>query len=69
LTAEDVGARPNTWIPSPGDIGAEISGAADTALVRAKEYTDAEIIEWIGNKKVSEQINSAVNETNLQVSQ
>lgn len=44
---------------SASDIGADASGAANTALNNAKAYTDAEITEWVGNKKVSEQISAA----------
>ena len=39
----------------------DTAGAASTALTNAKAYTDAEITEWVGDKKVSDQINSALN--------
>lgn len=42
------------------DVNADVSGSADTALANAKSYTDAEIAEWVGDKTVSAQINSAV---------
>lgn len=34
--------------------------ASSAALTSAKEYTDAEITEWVGDKTVSEQISEAV---------
>lgn len=37
----------------------DAAGAANTALSSAKSYTDAEITEWVGDKKVSEQIAAA----------
>lgn len=39
-SAEDVGARPNTWMPTAAEVGADESGAANTALTDAKSYTD-----------------------------
>ena len=45
---------------SASDVGADVSGAASTALTNAKAYTDAEITEWVGDKKVSEQISTAI---------
>ena len=45
---------------SASDVGADASGAANTALTNAKAYTDAEITEWVGDKTVSEQISTAV---------
>lgn len=45
---------------SAGDVGADASGAANTALTNAKSYTDAEITEWVGDKTVAAQISSAV---------
>lgn len=45
---------------SASDVGADVSGAANTALVNAKAYTDAEIAEWVGDTKVSEQITTAI---------
>ena len=44
-------------------VGADASGSAATALTNAKSYTDAEIAEWVGDKKVSEQISTAINTT------
>ena len=38
----------------------DAAGAANTALASAKSYTDAEITEWVGDKKVSEQITEAI---------
>jgi hypothetical protein len=38
----------------------DTKGVADTALTNAKAYVDAEIIEWVGDKKVSEQITVAI---------
>lgn len=38
----------------------DAAGAANTALTNAKAYTDAEIAEWVGDKKVSEQITTAI---------
>ena len=37
----------------------DAAGKADAALTNAKSYTDAEITEWVGDKKVSEQIAAA----------
>ena len=45
---------------SASDVGADASGAANTALTNAKAYTDAEIVEWVGDTKVSEQISTAI---------
>ena len=45
---------------SASDVGADASGSANTALANAKSYTDAEIVEWVGDKTVSAQIASAV---------
>ena len=45
---------------SATDVGADVSGAANTALTNAKAYTDAEITEWVGDEKVSEQITAAI---------
>ena len=42
------------------DVGADASGSANTALTNAKKYTDAEIAEWVGDKTVASQINTAV---------
>lgn len=42
------------------DSSYDAKGAANTALTNAKAYTDAEITEWVGDKKVSEQITSAI---------
>lgn len=44
------------------DVGADANGSASTALADAKTYTDSEIIEWIGNEKVSAQITKAVSQ-------
>lgn len=43
VTAEQVGARPNTWTPSASDVGADPAGTAAQALVDANEYTDQKI--------------------------
>lgn len=43
VTAEQVGARPDTWMPTVDDIGADESGAAEKALEDAKKYTDEQI--------------------------
>lgn len=45
---------------SASDVGADASGSANTALTNAKAYTDAEITEWVGDTKVSEQITAAI---------
>lgn len=42
------------------DVGADASGSASAALSSAKEYTDAEISEWVGDTTVSEQISEAI---------
>lgn len=70
-TASEVGAVPSSRTVngkvlsenitlSASDVGADVSGAANTALTNAKAYTDSEITEWVGDKKVSEQITTAV---------
>lgn len=38
----------------------ETAGAASSALTSAKSYTDGEITEWVGDKKVSIQISDAI---------
>lgn len=43
-----------------GDVGADASGAASSALTEAKSYIDAEITEWVGDETVSEQISTAI---------
>lgn len=45
---------------SAADVGADASGAANTALSNAKAYTDAEITEWVGDKTVAAQISTAI---------
>ena len=45
---------------SASDVGADASGSASTALTSAKSYTDSEIAEWVGDKDVATQINTAV---------
>ena len=45
---------------SASDVGADASGSANTALTNAKAYTDAEITEWVGDKTVSAQISTAI---------
>ena len=45
---------------SATDVGADTSGSASAALTSAKSYTDSEIAEWIGDKDVATQINTAV---------
>jgi len=42
-------------IPTP-----DVSGQVNAALEIAKSYTDSEITEWVGDKKVSEQISTAI---------
>lgn len=41
LTASDVGARPNTWMPSHTDVGADKAGTASTAVSTHNTKTDA----------------------------
>lgn len=71
VTATQVGAVPTSRTVngkalsanitlSASDVGADASGAANTALTNAKAYTDAEITEWVGDKTVSEQISTAI---------
>lgn len=45
---------------SASDVGADASGAANTALTSAKTYTDSEIQEWVGDTPVATQITNAV---------
>jgi hypothetical protein len=71
VTASQVGAVPTSRTIngkalsanitlSASDVGADASGAANTALTNAKAYTDAEIAEWVGDTKVSTQISNAI---------
>lgn len=71
VTAAQVGAVPTSRTVngkalstnitlSASDVGADASGAANTALTNAKAYTNAEITEWVGDKTVSEQIFTAI---------
>lgn len=55
LSAEDVGARPNTWLPTAAEIGA------------ATEDDLAAISALVGDKTVSEQIDEAIDEINFPV--
>lgn len=41
LTAADVGARPNTWMPSHTDVGADKAGTANTTVATHNTKTDA----------------------------
>ena len=45
---------------SANDVGADASGAANTALTNAKSYTDGQIDAMVGDKTVSAQISAAV---------
>lgn len=47
---------------SASDVGADASGAANTALNTAKSYTDSEISKLVGDTSVSVQINTAIAE-------
>lgn len=78
VTAAQVGAVPTSRTVngkalsanitlSASDVGADASGSASTALTNAKAYTDAEITEWVGDKTVSEQIDTAINLINTRV--
>ena len=71
VTVSQIGAVPTTRTVngkalsanislSASDVGADASGAANTALTNAKAYTDSEITEWVGDTKVSEQITTAI---------
>lgn len=40
VTAEQVGARPNTWTPNASEVGADPAGSAAQALQNAKNYAD-----------------------------
>lgn len=40
-TAEQVGARPNTWTPTAQEVGADPAGSAAEALTSSKSYTDS----------------------------
>lgn len=57
---DSVNGKTGAVVLNASDIGADVSGAANTALTNAKSYTDAEIAEWVGDTKVSEQISAAV---------
>ena len=41
LTASDVGARPNTWMPSHTDVGADRAGTANTTVATHNTKDDA----------------------------
>ena len=43
LSAADVGARPNTWMPSYSDVGAEKSGAVATHNTNTEAHNDIRI--------------------------
>ena len=47
VTAEQVGARPNTWTPTAADVGAatpgEVKTAKTEAVTAAKNYTDTQV--------------------------
>ena len=43
----------------------DVAGAAAKALTDAKDYTDAEIAEWVGDKTVGAQINTAITDLDL----
>lgn len=71
VTAAQVGAVPTSRTVngqalssnialSASDVGADASGSASSALASAKEYTDNEIKEWVGDTKVASQINTAI---------
>lgn len=47
---------------SASDVNADAIGSANTALTNAKAYTDAEITEWVGDKNVSDQITTAIDD-------
>lgn len=47
---------------SASDVSADAAGSANTALTNAKKYTDAEILEWVGDKTVSVQIGNAIDD-------
>lgn len=57
VTAEQVGARPNTWTPTASDVGADPAGSSAQALQSAKTYTDQKI-SAIPTPDVSGQINT-----------
>ena len=54
-TAEEVGARPDSWTPTASDVGADPAGSSESALQAAKTYTDQKISE-IPTPDVSKQI-------------
>lgn len=54
-TAEEVGARPDSWTPTASDVGADPAGSSESALQTAKTYTDQKISE-ISTPDVSKQI-------------
>lgn len=51
LSADDVGARPNTWIPSAADVRADTAGTASSAVTEHNTATDAhnDIRLWLSN--------------------
>ncbi len=57
---DSVNGKTGAVVLTASDVQADPSGSADAALSDAKTYTDAEIIEWIGDTKVSVQIQNAI---------
>ena len=60
IPVQSVNGKTGAVVINAADVGADVSGAANTALNSAKSYTDAEIAEWVGNKTVSSQISTAI---------
>lgn len=61
LTASDVGARPDSWMPSATDVGAEVAGTASTAVDNHNVKTDAHNDIRDALKGLSERLNAIAN--------
>ena len=57
---EHINDKTNPHGVTAAQIGADLAGSAESALGNAKSYTDEQIIEWVGDEKVSEQITTAI---------
>lgn len=63
LNADDVGARPNTWMPSASEVGADASGTANSLVSTHNSASDShsDIREELSNKLNSSELTTAIN--------
>ena len=63
LTADKIGARPNTWMPTASEVGADASGTASSLISAHNTATDShsDIREAISNKLNSSELPTAIN--------